>query len=197
MAKNNNVLKFRRPASLWGAMWREGLPTGNGTVGCSVYGGAGYDTIVINHNDLWWQGHTGVLPDVSDKIKTTKTALNNGHFEEAESPEDCALREVREETGLTLTHYEYRGIVTFISDKWESELMHLFWADAFIGELKECNEGDLIWVDKHDLLQKALWQGDKIFLQLLEERPPFFSLKLRYEGEALVQAVLNGKEIAI
>ena len=120
-----------------------------------------------------------------------------GHFEEAESPEDCALREVREETGLTLTHYEYRGIVTFISDKWESELMHLFWADAFVGELKECDEGDLIWVDKHDLLQKALWQGDKIFLQLLEERPPFFSLKLRYEGEALVQAVLNGKELAI
>ncbi len=91
MAKNNNVLKFRRPASLWGAMWREGLPTGNGTVGCSVYGGAGYDTIVINHNDLWWQGHTGVLPDVSDKIKTTKTALNNGHFEEAEKTLSKAL----------------------------------------------------------------------------------------------------------
>lgn len=89
--KSNNILKFRRPASLWGAMWREGLPTGNGNIGCSVYGGAGYDTIIINHNDLWWQGHTGVLPDVSDKIKTTKTALNNGNFAEAEKTLSKAL----------------------------------------------------------------------------------------------------------
>ncbi len=120
-----------------------------------------------------------------------------GHFEEKESPEDCLLREVREETGLRLTHYEYRGIVTFISDQWESELMHLFWADGFTGEPKECNEGELVWIDKHALLQKALWQGDKIFLKLLEERPPFFSLKLVYEGERLAHAVLNGKELKI
>ena len=91
MAKNNNVLKFKRPASMWGAMWREGLPTGNGNIGCSVYGGAGHDTIVLNHNDLWWQGHTGVLPDVSDKIKTTQKALDNGNFLEAEKTLSKAL----------------------------------------------------------------------------------------------------------
>ena len=120
-----------------------------------------------------------------------------GHFEDRESPEDCLLREVAEETGLYLTHFEYRGIVTFVSDQWESELMHLFWADAFTGTPGECNEGELVWIDKQTLLQKALWQGDKIFLQLLEQRPPFFSLKLVYQGEQLVQAVLNGKELEI
>lgn len=82
--KKNNILKFKRPASLWGAMWKEGLPTGNGIVGASVLGGAGFETILINHNDLWWQGHTGVLPDISDKIKTVKTNINNGNYAEAE-----------------------------------------------------------------------------------------------------------------
>ncbi len=82
--KKNNTLKFKKPASLWGAMWREGLPTGNGRIGASVLGGAGFENIIINHNDLWWQGHTGVLPDVSDKIKTVKTNINNGNYAEAE-----------------------------------------------------------------------------------------------------------------
>ena len=82
--KKNNILRFRKPASLWGAMWKEGLPTGNGLIGASVLGGAGTDTILINHNDLWWQGHTGVLPDISDKIKTVKTAINNGNYADAE-----------------------------------------------------------------------------------------------------------------
>ena len=82
--KKNNILKFKRPASLWGAMWREGLPSGNGLIGASVLGGAGFETILINHNDLWWQGHTGVLPDISDKIKTVKTNINNGNYAEAE-----------------------------------------------------------------------------------------------------------------
>ncbi len=82
--KKNNVLKFKRPASLWGAMWREGLPTGNGLIGASVLGGAGFESILINHNDLWWQGHTGVLPDISDKIKTVKTNINNGNYADAE-----------------------------------------------------------------------------------------------------------------
>jgi len=82
--KKNNTLKFKKPASLWGAMWREGLPTGNGIIGASVLGGAGFESILINHNDLWWQGHTGVLPDISDKIKTVKTNINNGNYAEAE-----------------------------------------------------------------------------------------------------------------
>ncbi len=84
ISKKNNVLIFKRPASLWGAMWREGLPTGNGVIGASVLGGAGFESILINHADLWWQGHTGVLPDISDKIKTVKTNINNGNYADAE-----------------------------------------------------------------------------------------------------------------
>ncbi len=84
VSKKNNILKFKRPASEWNAMWKEALPTGNGLIGASVLGGAGFDSILINHHDLWWQGHTGVLPDISDKIKTVKTAINNGNYAEAE-----------------------------------------------------------------------------------------------------------------
>ena len=117
-----------------------------------------------------------------------------GKFEAGESPEDCALREVKEETGLTLLDYEYRGIVTFVSDQWGTEYMHLFWSDRFEGELKDCDEGVLEWIDKHELLTKNIWEGDKIFLELLEKRVPFFSLKLVYAGDTLVRAVLNGRQ---
>ena len=120
-----------------------------------------------------------------------------GKFEENESPEDCMLREAREETGLTLTRWRYRGIVTFISDTWETEYMHLFTADDWTGELKECDEGDLEWIKKSELLKLKLWEGDKIFLRLLDTDEPFFSLKLKYEGDTLVLAVLNGKELEI
>ena len=120
-----------------------------------------------------------------------------GKFEENESPEDCMLREAHEETGLTLTNWRYRGIVTFISDTWETEYMHLFTADGWTGELKECDEGDLEWIKKGDLLNLKLWEGDKIFLRLLDTDEPFFSLKLKYEGDTLVLAVLNGKELKI
>ena len=115
-----------------------------------------------------------------------------GKFEEGESPEECALRETKEETGLALTSYRYRGIVTFVSDKWESEYMHLFTADGFEGTLKDCDEGELAWIKKKDLLALPAWEGDKIFLRLLDENVPFFSLKLRYEGETLAEAKLNG-----
>ena len=118
-----------------------------------------------------------------------------GKFEENESPEDCMLREAREETGLTLTSWRYRGIVTFISDTWETEYMHLFTVDDWTGELKECDEGDLEWIKKSELLALKLWEGDKIFLRLLDTDEPFFSLKLKYEGDTLVLAVLNGKEL--
>lgn len=120
-----------------------------------------------------------------------------GKFEDKESPEDCMLRETLEETGLTLTHMEYRGIVTFISDRYPTEYMHLFWADAFSGTIKECDEGNLEWISKEVLMQLPMWAGDKIFLRLLDEKVPFFSLKLRYEGDVLVEAVLNQKPLAV
>lgn len=118
-----------------------------------------------------------------------------GKFEDKESPEDCVLRETLEETGLVLTEYRYRGIVTFVSDKYETEYMHLFTATGFTGELSECDEGVLEWIDKEKLDSIPKWEGDKIFLRLLEAGEPFFSLKLRYEGERLADAVLNGKAI--
>lgn len=119
-----------------------------------------------------------------------------GKFEDGESPEDCLLREAREETGLTLTDYRYWGIVTFVSDRWPTEYMHLFTADGFTGTLKECDEGDLEWIPKSRLLELPHWEGDAIFLDLLARDVPFFSLKLRYDkDDQLVEAVLNGEKI--
>ncbi len=118
-----------------------------------------------------------------------------GKFEEGESPEDCLLREVREETGLTLHSWRYRGIVTFVSDEWGTEYMHLFTSDDFSGELTACPEGELAWIGKEDLLAKPIWEGDKIFLRLLQRDVPFFSLKLCYRGDTLTHAVLNGVPI--
>ncbi len=116
-----------------------------------------------------------------------------GKFEEGESPEDCLLREVREETGLTLDAWRYHGIVTFVSDEWGTEYMHLFTADAFHGEVRDCDEGVLEWLPWERLPQLPIWEGDKIFLRLIDEDAPFFSLKLRYVGDRLAEAVLNGK----
>ena len=119
-----------------------------------------------------------------------------GRFEDGESPEECMLREVREETGLTLTSWRYRGIVTFANDRYETEYMHLFTADAFTGELTDCDEGDPVWVKKSELAALPQWEGDKVFLRLLDEGEPFFSLKLVYSGEKLLGAVLNGTPIS-
>ncbi len=118
-----------------------------------------------------------------------------GKFEDRESPEDCVLREVREETGLTLTSWRYRGIVTFVSDLYETEYMHLFTADGFTGEMTECDEGEPAWIKKEKLDELPQWEGDKIFLKLLDEEAPFFSLKLVYEGDTLKEAVLDGRRI--
>ena len=121
-----------------------------------------------------------------------------GKFEEGESPEDCLLREVREETGLRLRRWRCRGIVTFVSDEWGTEYMHLFTADAWEGELREdCREGVLEWIDREELLRLPIWEGDRIFLRLLDEDAPFFLLKLRYEGERLAEAVLDGRKLPI
>ena len=120
-----------------------------------------------------------------------------GKFEEGESPEDCLLREAREETGLTLTDWRYRGVVTFVcSAVQETEYMHLFTADGFEGGLIECDEGELEWVPKARMRSFPTWEGDQIFLDLLDRDAPFFSLKLRYggpEGDRLEEAVLDGQ----
>ena len=114
-----------------------------------------------------------------------------GKFEDGESPEDCLLREVKEETGLTLTEYAFRALITFVSDKWGTEYMCLFTATKFEGDFIECDEGDLVWLDKRELLAKKMWEGDRIFLKALDERREFFTLKLVYEGEKLVSHVLS------
>ena len=117
-----------------------------------------------------------------------------GHFQVNESPEECLLREAKEETGLTLTSYRFRGIVTFITDGLEeAEYMHLYTADGFEGEMISCDEGTLEWVPKNKIPELNLWEGDLIFFKLLAEDAPFFSLKLVYQGNKLVEAVLNGK----
>ena len=118
-----------------------------------------------------------------------------GKIEEKESPEEGMLREAMEETGLRLQDLAYRGIVTFVSDRWETEFMHLFTASKWTGDLKECDEGTLEWVPKNKMRSLNLWEGDLIFLDLLERNAPFFSLKLVYTGEKLTEAVLNGKRI--
>lgn len=118
-----------------------------------------------------------------------------GHAEDGESPEDCLLREAMEETGLLLTSYRFRGLVTFVSDKWGTEYMCLYTADGFEGELTDCDEGCLEWVPKSEIPNLNLWTGDLIFFRLLEENAPFFSLKLRYEGDRLAEWQLNGKDM--
>ena len=113
-----------------------------------------------------------------------------GHFEENESPEECLLREAKEETGLTLTSWKFRGIVTFISEGWNTEYMCLYTADGYEGEIIPCNEGVLEWIRKEDLLKLNLWEGDKIFLKLLQENAPFFSLKLAYKAVSYTHLTL-------
>lgn len=120
-----------------------------------------------------------------------------GHFEEGESPEECLLREAWEETGLTITGYRFRGLVTFTQEGYGTEYMCLYTAHEFTGTLKACDEGVLQWVPKKDLHKLNLWVGDSIFLKLLAEEAPFFSLKLSYRGDVLVEAALNGREISI
>lgn len=114
-----------------------------------------------------------------------------GKFEYGESPEECLLREVWEETGLLLKKYQFRGLVTFVSDEWGTEYMHLFTATEYEGEMKECEEGELIWVPKRRIEDLNLWEGDKVFFRLLDETEDFFTLKLRYEGEKLVETVVG------
>ena len=129
-------------------------------------------------------------------LNRDKWVAVGGKFEDGESPEDCNAREVLEETGLTLNSAEYRGIVTFVSDKWETEYIHIFTSRDFSGTIRECDEGNLEWIDKKALLSLPIWEGDRIFLRLIDDpAQPFFSLKLVYEGDRLTYAALDGKEL--
>ena len=110
-----------------------------------------------------------------------------GKFEGEESPEECVLRETLEETGLTLTSYRYRAVITFISNQWEGEHMHLFTADGFTGELlPDCPEGELVWVPKEEVDRLPIWEGDRLFFDYLKNDVGFFTMKLVYQGEELV-----------
>ena len=126
-----------------------------------------------------------------------------GHVEAGESPEDCLLREVREETGLILTDWRFRGLVTFVSDQWPQEYMCLYTAKGFAGGGQpgdapfSCREGELAWMDRELVRKQKIWDGDRIFLRLLEENHPFFSLKLEYRGDRLDRAVLDGRELEL
>lgn len=134
----------------------------------------------------------------NNDLNRDKYVAPGGKFEDKESPEQCNAREVKEETGLTLLSSNYRGIVTFVSDIWETEYMHIFTSDDFCGDIAPCDEGELVWIDKHELLTMPIWKGDIIFLKLIENPDtPFFSLRLQYEGEKLISAILNEKPIDI
>lgn len=145
------------------------------------------------------EGQYLMLHRVSKKndVNRDKWIGVGGHFVSGESPEDCLVREVREETGLTLTSWSFRGIVTFFQEGYGTEYMCLYTADGFVGDLKECDEGVLAWTRKDRLEELNLWTGDRIFLRLLLEDAPFFSLKLSYRGDELLEAILDGKRLEL
>lgn len=129
-----------------------------------------------------------------DDINKDKWIGVGGHFEAGESPEECLLREVYEETGLTLTSWRLRGIITFGTDTCETEYMFLYTAEGFEGTMSQCDEGTLEWVKKAKVCNLPMWEGDRIFFQLLEEDREFFSLKMTYRGDRLVEAILDGED---
>ena len=131
-----------------------------------------------------------------DDINRDKWIGVGGHFEAGESPEDCLLREVKEETGLSLLQWQFRGIVTFISDNLPAEYMCLYTATEFTGDLIACDEGTLEWVPIAHIETLTLWEGDKVFFKLIHENVPFFSLKLVYQNGMLIQKILNGKTLS-
>ena len=110
-----------------------------------------------------------------------------GKFLENETPDECLLREVKEETGLTLTAYRLRGVITFLSNKWEGEYMYLYTATGYTGEMTECDEGNLEWVDIDKVCALSIWEGDKLFFEELRRDRGFFTMMLRYEGDNLVE----------
>ena len=146
----------------------------------------------IEHDDKYLMLHRVKRENDINKDKWIGVG---GHFEKDESPEECLLREVKEETGLTLKSWSLRGVITFICNKCQTEYMFLYTADEFEGTLRECDEGVLEWVDKSGVSELPIWEGDKLFFRLLEQSREFFSLKLVYEDDRLVDAKLNGADI--
>ena len=144
------------------------------------------------------EGKTLMLHRVKKKndVNHDKWIGVGGKLEPGETPQDCMLREFAEETGLTLTAWAYRGVVTFLSEDWTEE-MHLFSATAAQGTLRPCDEGELEWVETHALTRLPIWEGDRVFLRLLREGRPFFHLTLRYEGERLAGAQIDGQALDV
>ena len=110
-----------------------------------------------------------------------------GKFEDGESPEECIIREVKEETGLTLNTYKLRCIVTYVSKKWETEYMYVFTSNDYTGKLIECNEGDLQWIEKDKVTELNTWEGDKIFVDEIQNNNKFFTIKFNYDGDRLIK----------
>lgn len=123
----------------------------------------------------------------NNDINENKWIGIGGKFEVGESPEECIIREVKEETGLTLNSYKFRGIITYISKTWETEYVCLFTSDNFSGKLIECNEGDLKWIDKKEVLNLKTWEGDKIFINKIQKDDKFFTIKFEYDGDTLLK----------
>ena len=113
-----------------------------------------------------------------------------GKFEEGESPEECLIREVKEETGLTLTSYKFRGIVTFVSSEWGCEYIFLYTADGFTGELSECSEGELVWIEKKDIFDLNMWEGDYVFLEPMMNTDDILSIKVVYDGDKMIDSII-------
>ncbi len=143
----------------------------------------------MENNDSWLMMHR---TKKEHDINKDKWIGVGGHFEPGESPDQCLLREVAEETGLTLSSYRLRGIITFSTDTFPTEYMFLYTATTDATKFSPCNEGELVWVPKKNVYSLNLWEGDKIFFKLLEERTDMFSLKLHYHGDVLKEAVLDG-----
>lgn len=120
-----------------------------------------------------------------------------GKFEPGEDARACALREVYEETGLTMRAPRHRGIVDFYCPPWPAERMHLFTCSDFTGTMTDCDEGTLEWVPKQAVQALPIWPGDKLFFRLLEQDAPFFHLELYYDGDTLVRAVRDGQELPL
>ena len=120
-----------------------------------------------------------------------------GKFEKDESPEECMLREVYEETGIVPISWEYKGLVTFVSDKWEGEYMHLFTAKAQTEDVISCDEGELRWIEEDEIMSLNMWEGDRVFMPFLFEDRKHFLMTLRYRGVELIEAVLDGNRLDI
>ena len=143
----------------------------------------------IKQNDKYLMLHR---TKKSDDPNEGKWIGIGGHMEDGESPEECVVREVREETGLILKEFRYRALITFTSDLYETEYMHLFTANIFEGAITDnCEEGELEWIESDKVMELPMWEGDRMFIPLIKDDDTgFFSMKLIYESDKLVDCDL-------